>query len=198
MTDNWYKKANDEESFADNIKSRSKEIMDDDPKELPEGFEVNKDSLTDFFNHQKLPRMLTDSPMCTYHALFAANLLQGKVYGFKFNGGIISNKVGGHDFALIDNRYIVDSWLTGAEWIHEIKINQFVFDLEDPHDQEMVAELYGDPKTWKLMYDFSGSKEAGSNVMSKTAMEFKMIGEDEFDRDEEDNEELDYRYSEEA
>ena len=53
---------------------------------------------------------------------------------------------GGHDFALIDDRYIVDLWIslyTGEE-------EQVVYDLSKPSDHEKIHAIYGDPVNWSV------------------------------------------------
>ena len=49
----------------------------------------------------------------------------------------------GHDFAIVDDRYIVDPWITefgGSK--------QGVFDLQDPGDAEVIRAIYGNPSNW--------------------------------------------------
>ena len=50
----------------------------------------------------------------------------------------------GHDFAVVDDRYIVDPWVSDVE-----DMGKGVYDLQDPADAAKIRELYGDPKTWK-------------------------------------------------
>lgn len=49
----------------------------------------------------------------------------------------------GHDFALLDGRYLIDAWakLFPAR-------PRAVLDLLDPADQEEILTYYGDPKLW--------------------------------------------------
>lgn len=53
----------------------------------------------------------------------------------------------GHDFAIVDDRYIVDPWATDIAETSE----RGVFDLKDPADAAEIKRLYGDPKTWRDM-----------------------------------------------
>ena len=49
----------------------------------------------------------------------------------------------GHDFAIVDDRYIVDPWITefgGSK--------QGVFDLQDPSDEDAIRAIYGDSSNW--------------------------------------------------
>jgi hypothetical protein len=52
---------------------------------------------------------------------------------------------GGHDFALVDDRYIVDPWLFDVAGISE----DIVFDLKQ--DTARILELYGPQKNWELL-----------------------------------------------
>jgi len=48
----------------------------------------------------------------------------------------------GHDFAIVDERYIVDPWVACVENLSE----DFVFDLEQ--DTDCIIALYGDSSRW--------------------------------------------------
>mgnify|MGYP003341012864 CR=1 FL=1 len=50
----------------------------------------------------------------------------------------------GHDFAVIDGRYLVDPWAVHTECSSE----RAAFDLDDADDRCEVLRLYGDPRTW--------------------------------------------------
>lgn len=51
----------------------------------------------------------------------------------------------GHDFAIIDDRYLVDPWAKNVE----AQTERAAWDLHDPADRAEVLRLYGDPTTWK-------------------------------------------------
>lgn len=53
----------------------------------------------------------------------------------------------GHDFAVVDGRYVVDPWIMETEHLS----NRAVFDLENPTDQLEVRRLYGDRKYWHVV-----------------------------------------------
>lgn len=53
----------------------------------------------------------------------------------------------GHDFAVIDDRYIVDLWLS----LYAGKEKQTVYDMKDPQDIPKIKKIYGDPAYWKDM-----------------------------------------------
>ena len=55
----------------------------------------------------------------------------------------------GHDFALVDNRHIVDPWIVETEHFSA----RAVFDLYAPADQIEIRRLYGDRTTWQVAAD---------------------------------------------
>lgn len=91
---------------------------------------------------------------CTNCANLVAKHYKGisDVYGFlcEDNPECTSKGVtsaGGHDFCLIDKRYIVDLWIShyaGEE-------DKTVYDLQDRNDKDKIKELYGDPAKWSVM-----------------------------------------------
>jgi hypothetical protein len=56
----------------------------------------------------------------------------------------IAEAAGGHDFAVVDGRFIVDPWLTDVEGLGE----KGVFDLENPEDIKLAEGFYGDSQKW--------------------------------------------------
>jgi hypothetical protein len=54
---------------------------------------------------------------------------------------------GGHDFAVVDGRYIVDPW---PRLVHG-GFTQMVFDLDD--EKELVDDIYGPCDCWTLMLE---------------------------------------------
>lgn len=58
----------------------------------------------------------------------------------------------GHDFAIVDNRYIVDPWVRDVE-----SMGDGVYDLFDPEDAAEAARLYGDRSQWRSL---DGKKDA--------------------------------------
>lgn len=80
----------------------------------------------------------------------------GEVYGWAEDSNvtsIVAPNGEGHDFAVIDDRYLVDAWLKNVDgppgFIHE----RAVFDLDNPDDVATVLRLYGDPRTWVRNFD---------------------------------------------
>lgn len=51
--------------------------------------------------------------------------------------------LGGHDWLVVDDRYIVDIWAVGY-----LQLPKPLFDLEDPADRQFVAETYGSEQNW--------------------------------------------------
>lgn len=84
---------------------------------------------------------------CTSHAEYIATAENGLICGFftEDNPCEIGRLADGHDFALIDNRYIVDTWL--SHW--ECEISTPVFDLHNIDDQELIHHWYGKPELWQ-------------------------------------------------
>ena len=68
----------------------------------------------------------------------------GTVFGGNKGFKEIAPQADGHDFAVLDDRYIIDPWLT--EFADS---KQGVFDLQDPGDAEAVRGIYGDPSRWE-------------------------------------------------
>jgi hypothetical protein len=74
----------------------------------------------------------------------------GKVVGFYDGTNPTAHAAGyaggGHDFALIDDRYIVDPWVKDTG----LTSTRAVFDLRNPDDADEVAWLYGNPARWDI------------------------------------------------
>ncbi|MHB1644846.1 MAG: hypothetical protein ACYCS8_19700, partial [Acidithiobacillus sp.] len=60
---------------------------------------------------------------------------------------------GGHDLAIVDQRWLVDPWARLVASVRE----QIIYDLQDPGDARKIAETYGDPLKWTL----SGTSSIG-------------------------------------
>lgn len=87
--------------------------------------------------------------ICTHGADYVIKTLgQGARYGFHVedNPSVTDRTVinaGGHDFALIESRYIVDPW-------YALTVNgQGVFDLESAVDRKKAQKIYGSTDSWK-------------------------------------------------
>ena len=81
-----------------------------------------------------------------------------KIFGFldyENPSSMIGKLAGGHDFAIVDDRYIIDPWLTEVESGEftmengeQLQVNQKIFDLQSKKDQELVKLLYGSSSNW--------------------------------------------------
>ena len=58
----------------------------------------------------------------------------------------IGHDSGGHNFAIVDNRYIVDPW---PNEVLGDKIHYGVYDLRDANDYDLIIQMYGNPSTWE-------------------------------------------------
>jgi hypothetical protein len=87
--------------------------------------------------------------VCTDSAIKIARHFRGKVLGYECAtnpGAAIDKQVcGGHDFAIIDNRFVVDYWAFRVIGF----ITDPVLDLAKYLDAVEVARLYGDPSAWE-------------------------------------------------
>ncbi|EPX84789.1 hypothetical protein Salmuc_01362 [Salipiger mucosus DSM 16094] len=88
---------------------------------------------------------------CTGFALEIQEKLGDRVavYGFfaEDNPGTVWDRLAnGHDFAVIDDRFIVDPWVSDME-----QEGQGVYDLEDDDDTAEIARLYGARANWDVV-----------------------------------------------
>lgn len=92
--------------------------------------------------------------ICTYGAQWVRDDLgEGDLYGFFVKDNPVADSeisgAGGHDFAVIRGRYIVDLWIK-----HYVQTeDKVVLDLQDPEHAETISKLYGDPGKWTLGLD---------------------------------------------
>jgi len=92
---------------------------------------------------------------CTEYACLIFKQLPGRVQIFGFaNENNPTSRVareeihpGGHDFAVVDDRFIVDPWLRLVAGVSE----QIVFDLADPGDASLAADVYGPRQCWERL-----------------------------------------------
>lgn len=88
---------------------------------------------------------------CTGFALTIQEKLgdRVKVWGFYSadNPGTVWDRLAdGHDFAVIDNRFIVDPFAVEFE-----AEGTGIYDLEDPEDRTEVLRIYGDQANWEVV-----------------------------------------------
>lgn len=114
---------------------------------------------------------------CTGFAHAISKRMPGrtKIYGFQEEDNPLSEigrLTGGHDFVVIDNRYIIDPWLIEVESGRIttksgtiINLNsQGVFDLEDVADKYLILMLYGSKKNWKRMDGIEAREISGQGL----------------------------------
>lgn len=94
----------------------------------------------------------SSSVVCTNYALLVAERFPGrtKVVGF-YNDDNPTSRVAiegihseGHDFAIVDDRYLVDPWLK----LVVAETERVAFDLQDADDVVLVRSLYGPSSCW--------------------------------------------------
>lgn len=86
---------------------------------------------------------------CTDAAIKVANAFGGRVVGYSASrnrsalvGGAYCE---GHDFALVENRFIVDYWAFRVARL----TTKPVFDLNSREDQGLAARFYGNADSWE-------------------------------------------------
>ena len=90
---------------------------------------------------------------CTNWAAYVLRVLGGRAQMFGFDDeqnpeSSIADDYGGHDFAVVDGRFIVDGWLMNVDGG-----KRAVFDLQDPDQEAEIKRLYGDRANWEEGYD---------------------------------------------
>lgn len=98
--------------------------------------------------------------VCTNWATYVRRVAgeRAKLYGFFEHdnpGSSIARDFGGHDFAVVDDRFIIDCWATdlGAG-------TRSVLDMNDHEHAADIASLYGDRLLWKRNADLESSIDA--------------------------------------
>lgn len=99
-----------------------------------------------------LPDDFGEMGHCTNCAHFMAHLLgTGAVYGFAHDSNPVEcpaiEAAGGHDYLLVNDRYIVDIWIS----LYTGYIDQPVFDLQDPEDAADIQHIYGPRSNWSVL-----------------------------------------------
>jgi hypothetical protein len=93
--------------------------------------------------------------ICTNGARRVAREFGGAVWGYGPDenpaAGIARHLCCGHDFAIVDDRWLVDYW--GYRYAGEI--SHPVLDLRDAGDRRVIVAMFGDPECWKCMAVFS-------------------------------------------
>ena len=89
---------------------------------------------------------------CTGYACVIRQALgtRVKIVGFSENdnpASKVAREAGGHDFALVDDRYIVDPWVRDVEAFSQ----QTIFDVKSAADAKAIADLYGSQSAWSRL-----------------------------------------------
>lgn len=73
-----------------------------------------------------------------------------KIVGFDTENNPVNNPhiahAGGHDFAIVADRYIVDPWLRDV-----CDEDTMVYDMHDEADRYAILDRYGDPTKWTYL-----------------------------------------------
>lgn len=89
--------------------------------------------------------------LCTSSALLVAKQFGGVVLGYYSTDNTTATiglpELEGHDFALIDNRWLIDYWA----WHVTRTIASPSLDLTDPEELSIVQQLYGPENRWSLL-----------------------------------------------
>jgi hypothetical protein len=101
--------------------------------------------------------------ICTNWANYVRRALGGRVALFGYMGddnptSEIGSLAGGHDFAVVDDRFIVDGWVRNVECMEQ----RAVFDLQDPADAFLIERLYGDRGCWERQHSSESLRDAES------------------------------------
>lgn len=91
--------------------------------------------------------------VCTVGARAVATRFGGQVKGYwaaDNPAAVVGSAEGGHDFAVVGERWLVDPWLQHTAGA----LDRAVFDLWDLADRLIVNKMYGDEPKW----DYVGLK----------------------------------------
>lgn len=87
---------------------------------------------------------------CTDAAIYLADRLDGEVHGYQIEDNpeaLVGSFEGGHDFAVVDKRWLVDFWAKDTYQLPDL------YDMADPLESIEVRRQYGDPSKWSRMSD---------------------------------------------
>lgn len=133
----------------------------DDPAHIP-----------DRFNRREQCFVFPDgwaSGICTNWMRYVRRLLgpdRVEFHGFTGNGSWVDRMAGGHDFALVDGRYVVDGWSMHVADLTETA----VLDLEDEGDAAIARELLGERSTWERGLEIEALTDAETPAQRRKAM----------------------------
>jgi hypothetical protein len=91
--------------------------------------------------------------ICTHSAILVAKAFSGVVFGYISENNPTAELgeayAQGHDFAIIDERWLVDYWA----WRTTDLLEHPVLDLETDSDLTIASRLYGKRTQWDLVLD---------------------------------------------
>lgn len=111
--------------------------------------------------------------ICTSWAIQARRLLGARaaIYGFYCadnpDATAMARLADGHDFAVIDGRWILDGWLVHVEGSRDNP----VIDLLDPAESETIRRFYGDPAKWERSLDLESTIDSERPPSRREALE---------------------------
>lgn len=113
---------------------------------------------------------------CTNWAHYCARVLgkRAQTLGFFDDDNpdsAVASDYGGHDFSLVDGRWIVDGWLREVACMS----NRIVFDLENPDDAADIAKFYGDRNTWEESGDDPSQEDPSLREVALSSSLFSQI-----------------------
>ena len=120
----------------------------------------------------------TSAITCTNYAIQMARKLQGRTQIFGFanednpDSRVAKEKIhpGGHDFAVVDNRWLVDPWIRLVAG----ESGPICFDMDDENDAALVLETYGPQECWKRMSQ--AEAEAAISLPAKPVVKTRLNG----------------------
>lgn len=110
---------------------------------------TDNDELIQFFSDKRVPNLIDQlmGTQCTAHASFARMVGGDRVKIYQMptdsNPNTIHEDDDSHDFAVLDGKYIVDTWMSMMDIGGKV-IGKSIFPLSD----SIPEHLYGDPSTW--------------------------------------------------
>lgn len=95
---------------------------------------------------------------CSDSAVYLAARLGGAVYGYTIEDNptaTVGEAEGGHDFAVIADRWLADFWAKDTYQLPDL------YDMQDPGELKQVLVRYGDQAKWQRMSEknFEHNKE---------------------------------------
>ena len=112
----------------------------------------------------------TPTVFCTNWATYVRRVMgdRATLHGF-FSADNPESRIGkdndGHDFAIVDDRYLVDGWALDMNYA-----TRAVFDLQGPQDVIVVMMLYGDRGKWQRNTELEASVDAETAEIRQKAL----------------------------